>query len=178
MKNKLKRNHWRFKFRITLLNEQTLHEVGRMRLSLLHSIMLLLSIITLLIFSGALLVAFSPLKNYLPGYLNVNARKQIIENQIKLDSLEQIVGKQHLYVNAVQKIISGNISVDSINTLDSLVLEHFDSLGNFTSKRQDLTRKIKYDSLPSIDENEMIFRRKMDSVYGVSQNRFGHIKEK
>lgn len=177
MKNKLKRNHWRFKFRITLLNEQTLHEVGRIRLSLLHSLMLLLSIITLLIFSGALLVAFSSLKNYLPGYLNVNARRQIIENQLKLDSLEQVVGRQHLYVKAVQKIISGNISVDSINTLDSLVLEHFDSLGNFNSNKQDLTRKIKYDSLPSIDDNEMIFRHRMDSVYGAFQDGFDDLPE-
>lgn len=177
MENKLKRNPWRFKFRITLLNEHTLHEVSRVRLSLLHSIMLLLSIITLLIFSGALLVAFSPLKNYLPGYLNVNARRQIIENQIKLDSLEQVVGRQHLYVNAVQKIISGDISVDSINTLDSLVLNHFDSLGNFTSNKQDLTRKIKYDSLPSIDENEMIFRHRMDSVYGIYQDGFDDLPE-
>lgn len=170
MENKLKRNHWRFKFRITLLNEQTLHEVGRVRLSLLHSIMILLSIITLLIFSGALLVAFSPLRNYLPGYLNVDARRQIVENQIKLDSLEEVVGKQHLYVHAVQNIISGKISVDSINTLDSLVINHFDSLGHYASEDKDLTRQIKYDSLPSISENELIFRYRMDSVYRSAQD--------
>ena len=40
----------------------------------------------------------SPLRNYLPGYMNSEIRAQVVENALRVDSLQQLVDRQNLYI--------------------------------------------------------------------------------
>lgn len=62
----------------------------------------------------------TPIRNYLPGYLDVEVRKEIMENALRADSLERMIQIQDLYLRNVTQIMSGEIELDSIRRIDSL----------------------------------------------------------
>ncbi|MGL4781115.1 MAG: murein hydrolase activator EnvC family protein [Bacteroidales bacterium] len=109
-----------FKYKLSILNEKKLEEVFYFRISWLSGLStLIIALLMIIVFVSTLIIS-TPIKNYLPGYLDVNARKDIVNSALRLDSLEQISGLHDKYLDAVKKIVSGDLSTDSINSLDSL----------------------------------------------------------
>lgn len=68
----------------------------------------------------ALIIIKTPIRNYLPGYLDVEIRKEIMQNALRADSLERMISIQSLYLENVAGILSGTIELDSIRQIDSL----------------------------------------------------------
>ncbi|MDD2797468.1 MAG: M23 family metallopeptidase [Bacteroidales bacterium] len=111
----------RFKYKLSILNEKTLEEIFAFRLSILSvfNAGFLLFIATLLIVST--LIAITPIKNFLPGYLDINARQDIVSNRLRLDSLQGVINLQERYLAQVKSVLSGDIKIDSLTTnIDSL----------------------------------------------------------
>ena len=52
--------------------------------------------------------------------MNSEVRTQIVDNALRVDSLQQVLNKQNLYIMNIQDIFSGKVSIDSVQTLDSL----------------------------------------------------------
>lgn len=112
--------HIRFKYKLSILNEKTLEEAWAFRLSLLSAIWAGLALFAVAVFLVSTLIVYTPIKNFLPGYLDVNARKDIINNALKLDSLENLIQTQEKYLTSVKSVLKGDIKLDSISTIDSL----------------------------------------------------------
>ena len=70
-------NNIKFKYKLTIVNENTLEEVVGLHVSKLNGISVLLSVLTVLFVIASLIVAFTPLRNYLPGYMNSEIRAQL-----------------------------------------------------------------------------------------------------
>lgn len=126
--NKRKRNtnklsFWkriRFKYKLSFINENTLEEVWSFRLSQL-SVFISLGVFAFsLVAFTALIIIMTPIRNYLPGYLDVEVRKEIVQNALRADSLGRMIEIQNLYLKNVTGIISGTIELDSIREIDSL----------------------------------------------------------
>lgn len=126
--NKRKRNtnklsFWkriRFKYKLSFINENTLEEVWSFRLSQL-SVFISLGVFAFsLVAFTALIIIMTPIRNYLPGYLDVEVRKEIVQNALRADSLERMIEIQNLYLKNVTGIISGTTELDSIREIDSL----------------------------------------------------------
>lgn len=126
--NKRKRNanklsFWkriRFKYKLSFINENTLEEVWSFRLSQLSVFVSLGVFAFSLVAFTALIIIMTPIRNYLPGYLDVEVRKEIVQNALRADSLERMIEIQNLYLKNVTGIISGTIELDSIREIDSL----------------------------------------------------------
>jgi len=110
----------RFKYKLSFINENTLEEVWSFRLSLFSAFVTLTVYAISLITITALIIIMTPIRNYLPGYLDVEVRKEIMENALRADSLERMIQIQDLYLRNVTKIMSGEIELDSIRRIDSL----------------------------------------------------------
>ncbi|MBQ4622156.1 MAG: M23 family metallopeptidase [Bacteroidaceae bacterium] len=127
MANKKKRKHWwqniKFKYRLTIVNENTLEEVFGLYVSKLNGLSVLFSVLALLFLLTALIMVYTPLRNYLPGYMSNQLRSTIVENALQTDSLEQLVDQHRQYVANIQDLLAGNINIDSIESI-----EDFDSL--------------------------------------------------
>ncbi len=109
------------KYRISILNENTLNESGHIHLSRFG---MFISIVLLFLTSFALFAAiiwFTPLKNYLPGY-NENVRQELITATERIDSLSNTVASQTHYIDAIRAIVSGEVKTDTVQTLDSMAL--------------------------------------------------------
>ena len=74
-------------------------------------------------FSGAMyLIVGTPLKNYLPGYLKTETRVKIMDNALRIDSLNQAMQLNDAYLKNLTNILTGNVKIDSIrNIKDSLL---------------------------------------------------------
>ncbi len=110
----------RFKYKLSFINENTLEEVWSFRLSQL-SVFISLGVFAFsLVAFTAFIIIMTPIRNYLPGYLDVEVRKEIVQNALRADSLERMIEIQNLYLKNVTGIISETIELDSIREIDSL----------------------------------------------------------
>ena len=123
MKQRNTKTFWhriRFKYKLSFINEGTLEEVWSFRLSQLSAFVTLALFACFLIAVTALIIITTPIRNYLPGYLDVEVRKEIVENALRADSLERMMAIHELYLNNVAGILAGTLPIDSIRQIDSL----------------------------------------------------------
>ena len=121
-------NNIKFKYKLTIINENTLEEVVGLHVSKLNGLSVLLSVLTVLFLFAAAIITFTPLRNYLPGYMNSDIRAQVVENALRVDSLQQLVDRQNMYIMNIQDIFSGTVRVDTVQSMDSLTTMREDSL--------------------------------------------------
>ena len=118
-----KKSFWhriRFKYKLSFFNENTLEEVWSFRLSQLSAFAMLALFAFLLVALTAVIIITTPIRNYLPGYLDVEVRKEIVQNALRADSLERMLQIHALYLNNVSGILAGTMPIDSIREIDSL----------------------------------------------------------
>ena len=133
-------NNIKFKYKLTIINENTLEEVVGIHVSKLNGFSVLLSVLTILFLIASVIIAFTPLRNYLPGYMNSEIRAQLVENALRVDSLQQLVDRQNLYIMNIQDIFSGKVRIDSVQSMDTLTAMREDSLMERT-KREEVFRR-------------------------------------
>ena len=77
MKKKGRKAFWhnfKFKYKLTITNENTLEEIVGLHVSKLNGVSVLLSAVTVIFLISATIIVFTPLRNYLPGYMNSEER--------------------------------------------------------------------------------------------------------
>lgn len=134
-------NNIKFKYKLTIINENTLEEVVGIHVSKLNGFSVLLSVLTILFLIASVIIAFTPLRNYLPGYMNSEIRAQVVENALRVDSLQQLVDRQNLYIMNIQDIFSGKVRIDSVQSMDTLTAMREDSLMERTKREEEFRRQ-------------------------------------
>lgn len=100
-------NQLRNKYRLVILNDDSFAEKFSLRLSPLGLIILLGAVTIVMTTLVISLVAFTPLREYIPGYGNVNDRKDIIRLSAKADSLENTLSSRDWYISNLLNVFSG-----------------------------------------------------------------------
>lgn len=100
-------NQLKNQYRLVILNDNTFAESFSLRLSPLGLIILIGSVTVLMITLVISLVAFTSLREYIPGYGNVNDRKDILFLTNKTDSLENSLKAKEWYLNNLVNVFSG-----------------------------------------------------------------------
>lgn len=110
----------RNKYRLVILNDDTFEEKLSFKLSRLNVFVFAGISVILLIASTTLLIAFTPLREYIPGYSSTALKKQAIELAAVTDSLQEQLSYNDLYMLNLRGIIEGNSPLDFS---DSLVID-------------------------------------------------------
>ncbi|MDL2299475.1 M23 family metallopeptidase [Bacteroides sp. OttesenSCG-928-E20] len=139
--NKAFWHNFKFKYKISILNENTLEEVAGIRVSKLNGLSVLLTTLLILFAIAAAIIAFTPLRNYLPGYMNSEVRAQIMNNALRVDSLMDVVERQDFYIVNIQDIFRGNIRPDTVRTMEELTIIREDSLKERTVREEKFRRQ-------------------------------------
>ncbi len=129
------------------MNESTLEEVFSIHLSRLSGFFIISVFALVLIFLTSLVIINTPIRNYLPGYMDSEVRQSIIDDALRADSLDQIMQTRSLYLNNIGNILTGKIDVDSIpkmaDTLmvtDTVELERSDLISGILAKYEEEER--------------------------------------
>lgn len=145
MRKKIRRRaFWhniKFKYRLTIVNENTLEEVAGLHVSKLNGLSVLLCACTVIFLTAAVIIAFTPLRNYLPGYINSDVRRQIVENALRADSLQQALDRQNRYMMTVRDILSGRVKTDTVASLDSLTDARAEQLMERSREEEEFRRR-------------------------------------
>ncbi len=182
-----KRKHWwrnvRFKYRLTLTNENTLEDVVTLHVSKLNGLSWLVLVLGVLFVIASLIVAYTPLRNYLPGYMNSEIRAQVVDNALRVDSLQQLVERQNLYIMNIQDIFRGDVKADTVPSIDSLTTLRQDSLMARTKREEEFRKQYeeqeKYNltSLTAISADGLNFhcptRGIVSSSFNADQRHYG-----
>ena len=108
------------KYRLLILNEVTFEERLSFKLTRLNVFVLCSLLAIFLISLTYLLIAFTPLREYIPGYSSTALKKQATELNYKTDSLQQVIAMNELYYTSIKKVLKGDVSAEDFNK-DSIV---------------------------------------------------------
>ncbi len=108
------------KYRLVILNEDTLEERVSFKLNRLNVYVIGGVFAILLIFLTTILIAFSPLKEYIPGYSSTKLKKTATKLVEEVDSLDINLAINALYIKNIKDVLTGNIKTEELNK-DSIV---------------------------------------------------------
>lgn len=131
----------KFKYKLTIINENTLEEVVGIHVSKLNGLSVLLSACTVIFLIAAAIIAFTPLRNYFPGYMNSEVRSQIVANALRADSLQAALERQSRYVMNIQDILSGQVKADTVQSIDSLTNLRAEKLMERSKKEEEFRKQ-------------------------------------
>ncbi len=99
----------RNKYRLVVMNEDTYEEVVTFKLSRLSVYIALCTLFVLLVGLTVALIAFTPLKLYIPGFGDATQAKEFMQLQLKADSIEKTLIQKQRYIDNVEKILKGDM---------------------------------------------------------------------
>jgi murein DD-endopeptidase MepM/ murein hydrolase activator NlpD len=120
-------NKIRFKYKLSILNENTLGEVFSTRVSGLSAILAIGLFSILVVALTSIIIVNTPVRNYLPGYLDAEVRNDLLLLALKADSMEHALQTQDIFTGNLSLILKGEMRVDSIRTIDSLYRPQVDT---------------------------------------------------
>ncbi|MBT8253232.1 MAG: M23 family metallopeptidase [Flavobacteriaceae bacterium] len=108
------------KYRLVILNEDTFEERFALKLTRLNVFVIVSLSAILLVFGTIVLIAFTPLKEYIPGYSSTALKKQATELNFKTDSLQMVIAMNERYYESIRKVLTGDVSTVDFNK-DSII---------------------------------------------------------
>lgn len=134
------------KYRLVVLNEDTFEERFSLKLSLLNVFVLGSLLSFFLILVTTLIITFTPIKEFIPGYSSTSLKIRATKLAFQTDSLKRKLELINSYTKALQPILTGEINPEIIDTIET---------------RAD--KNIIIDSLLNASKEDSIFREKIES---------------
>jgi hypothetical protein len=110
------------KNRLVILNEDTFEEIFSFKLTLMNVFVVFSLGGIFLILITTFIIAFTSLREFIPGYSSSQLKKNATELAIKSDSLERALKKNELYIKGIQKVLRGELEYAKFNK-DSILSE-------------------------------------------------------
>jgi hypothetical protein len=89
------------------MNDHTYEEVVTFKLTRLSVYVVSCFLFVMLVGLTTALIAFSPMKYYIPGYGSQSERKELTKLKIRTDSLEKQMRYREAYWNNVRDVLAG-----------------------------------------------------------------------
>ena len=131
------------KYRLVILNEDTFEERYAIKLNRLNVFVITSLSSILLVFLTILLIAFTPLKEYIPGYSSTALKLKATDLTYKTDSLQQQILVNEQYYASIKKVLKGDVAELYFNR-DSIIeaaKNDSDLLNILPSKEDSLLRE-------------------------------------
>jgi hypothetical protein len=127
------------KNRLVILNEETFEEKFSFKLNILNVFVLGTIGAIFLISVTTYIIAFTPLREYIPGYSSSELKKDAFKLGLKSDTLEFNLKKNDQYIESVKKVLTGDLEYAKVNKDSILASEYVDpSEYNFEPSKEEL----------------------------------------
>lgn len=100
-------------YRIVIFNDLNLHIIKQVRFTARNMLMFLVAAVILIIIGVTMLIAFTPLREYIPGYPTGKMRQTLISNVLVVDSLELEIQRRDKYFNNFRSMLAGETPLDT-----------------------------------------------------------------
>jgi len=120
-------------YRLIIYNDSSIQTVWSIKLTPLKVLTLGgLGAIVLILFT-TVIIAYTPLRENIPGYPSAKVRQQIIYNYIKVDSLENEIKNRDNYFEKLRTLFQGEVPADEASANDPGIKTHEVKFRNFNA---------------------------------------------
>lgn len=134
------------KYRLVVLNENTFEERFSLKLSLLNVFVLGGVFSILLVAVTSVIIAFTPIKEYIPGYSSTSLKVKATKLNIEADSLKKKLAILENYTKAIQPILTGEIEAEAIDSIEIEVEQQKVAIEKLNASKQDSLFRVKVDA--------------------------------
>ncbi len=145
------------RYRLIIRDDETYEEKLSLRLSRMMVFMIVSLMSILLIFLTTYIIAFTPLREYIPGYTDVNLKKNVYDLHMKTDSLESVLSQNERYLSNLRRVLAGEEP------------EETDYKKNDTLKRQYASIKLTHTRADSLLREEVENQVRNYSITGTQE---------
>lgn len=153
----------RSKYKLAIFNEQTYQEVLVLRLSRLNVFTIVGASAIVLIILVVLLISFTGLREYIPGYPDANQRLMIVRNAQRVDSLYVEIEKRNKFIENMQDIVRGEVPEGAYKNPDQ---EDMPAGGEKTNEAEEGFGNVEF----SRSEEDSVFRELVEREERFSLN--------
>ena len=107
-RRKIKENLFN-KRRLIILNEDTFEETFSLKLTLMNVFVVATLGTIIIITVTTFIIAFTPLREFIPGYSSSKLKKDAMELALKSDSLSRALKQNEAYIQSIQKVLTGDL---------------------------------------------------------------------
>lgn len=162
----------RFKYRVSITNENTLEETWYTRLSRFSVLIFVTAFFLTTFIILTLIIFITPLRFYLPGFQDSGNRIAMIQQTMRLDSLDKEIRLRDAYLVVLKDNMLGASHTDTVKPLDSIELkERATVVMEKTKREEEFVRKYeeteKYNLgaiTPTTSEKMYVFFRPVSGV--------------
>ncbi|MDX1542722.1 MAG: M23 family metallopeptidase [Christiangramia sp.] len=148
------------KYRMVILNEDTFEERFSFRLTRLNVFVVVGLSAILLIAGTTVLIAFTPLREYIPGYSSAELKEKAANLAYKTDSLQNVIRLNDQYLTSIKRALTGDFDLERLDR-DSILsqpisdqeYEEINRIKADSLLREEVAQEDKYNILPTATEN-------------------------
>ena len=153
------------KNRLVILNEDTFEEIISLKLTLMNVFVVATIGAILIIFVTTYIIAFSPLREFIPGYSSSKLKKEATELALKSDSLVRTIKTNEAYIQSIKKVLTGELefakfnkdSIIAANGLDASKVD-FNPTDEELNLREQVAKEDKYSKIKtSLSKEKVVF---------------------
>lgn len=103
-------------FRISVIDDMTHKQLWVMRFNRTTLFLSVISVICVIMAVSYSLIAFTPIRTFIPGYPDAHTKRAAINNALKIDSLQNVIYTWMFYADNLKKVMEGAdpVAIDSI----------------------------------------------------------------
>ena len=148
------------KYRLVILNEETFEERFSFKLNRFNVFVFSILFAMFLILTTTFIIAFSPLREYIPGYSSTTLKRKATQLTYKTDSLEKVISVNEHYLSSIKKVLTGDVKTVEFNKDSIIEAAKVDPSILIRTSRQDsllrerVAKEDKYNPLVGASEEE------------------------
>ncbi len=156
------------KYRLVIMNDDTFEEKVSLKLSPMNVFVFAGTIILTLITGMIYLIAFTPLREYVPGYAaDIYSQGNVIAMNIKVDSLERAMKAKDNYILNLKNVLNGNVgNEDTVQTKINNTPVRFDTIKSLAKTKADSQLRSQFEAEGSYDLAIGDNNNKINSISG------------
>ena len=124
------------KFRLVIMNDETFEEKASFNLRPLKVFVATGIFIILLVTITTFIIAFTGLREYIPGYADINTKRHVYSMVLKTDSLQKEIDNRNAYIENIRNVINGTMPIGDTTKLKEGPSK-YDTIHHLTRSEQD-----------------------------------------
>jgi len=120
-------------YRLIIYNDSTIQTVWSIKLTPIKVLTIGGLVAILLILLTTVIIAYTPLRENIPGYPSAKVRQQIILNYMLVDSLENEINTRDSYFEKISTLFKGEVPLDETPVMNQALKPHEAKFKNFNA---------------------------------------------
>ncbi|QZT35835.1 M23 family metallopeptidase [Halosquirtibacter xylanolyticus] len=174
-------------YRVVVYHDITYHAVRQLRFSLRRFYLLVILLIIFIASASIALIAFTPIREFIPGFPSDDLRNEIIENTLAVDSLEHEIAIRDKYFRDFRRMLAGddpvevvqNNKLDTVVKIDSIKFKKFNHDSIFNEKIKEDKENLSFkdgNNSHMVLGSVLLFsplKGKITSTYDIQKHQYG-----